>query len=61
MISRYGFGERVILQEVQVWILIHAAPNGKLSWEDTYRAMAHEESGEWSDWQNLDIDADSHL
>jgi antitoxin MazE len=61
MISRYGFGERVMLQEVQEGILIHAVPNGKLSWEDTYKAMAHEEHGEWSDWQDLDIDRDSHV
>ena len=62
MISRYGFGERVMLQEVQEGILIHAVPNGKLSWEDTYKAMAHEERGdEWSDWQDLDIDLDSHV
>jgi len=61
MISQYGFGERVILQEVPEGILIHAVPNGKLSWEDTYKAMDHEEHGEWSAWQELDVDLDSHV
>jgi len=61
MISRYGFGERVILEEVQKGILIHAVPNGKLSWEDTYKAMAHEDRSEWSDWQDLDVDMPSHV
>ena len=61
MISGYGFGEHVILQEVQEGILIQAIHNGKFSWEDTYRAMAYEEHGEWSDWQDFDMDVDSHV
>ena len=61
MISRYGLGDRIILEEVQGGILIHAAQTGKLSWEDTYKAIASEEPGDWSDWQGLDADLESHL
>ena len=61
MISRYGLGNRVVLEEVQGGILIHAAQGGKLSWEDTYKAIASEEQGDWCDWQDLDADIDSHL
>jgi len=61
MISRYGFGDRVLLEELPEGILIHALETGKLSWEDTYKAMACEENTEWSDWQALDSDAETSL
>lgn len=61
VISRYGFGNVVLLEETQDGILIHSAKSGKLSWEDTYKEMASMEKDEWADWQELDIDGETHL
>jgi antitoxin MazE len=62
IISKYGLGNLVLLEETEAGILIHAPKSGKLSWEDTYKAMADaEEQDEWVDWQELDVDEDSHL
>ena len=52
---------RTTQDEVQGGILIHSAQGGKLSWEDTYKAIASEEQGDWCDWQDLDADLESHL
>ncbi len=60
LISKYGLGDNVILEEVENGILLHAANEGKLSWEDTYKQMALE-GDDWSDWQELDIDQDDYL
>lgn len=52
----------MLLEETEDGILIHAVKSGKPSWEDTYKAMADaEEQDEWADWQDLDVDEDSHL
>ena len=60
LISKYGFGERIILEERPDGILIQAANDQKLSWEDTFKAMAREEA-EWNEWNEIDVDMDSHL
>ena len=58
IISKYGLGNLVLLEETEDGILIHAAKSGKLSWEDTYKAMAAaEEQDEWADWESLDEEA----
>ena len=58
IISKYGLGNLVLLEETEDGILIHAAKSGKLSWEDTYKAMAaSEEQDEWLDWESLDEEA----
>jgi len=56
IISKYGLGNLVLLEETPAGILIHAANGGKLSWEDTYREMSSVEQDKWTDWQNMDID-----
>jgi len=61
IISRYGLGATVRLEETKNGILIHAAKGGKLSWEDTYKEMAVMGKDEWADWQGLDIDQEDHL
>ena len=63
IISKYGLGSLVLLEETPNGILIHAAKSEKLSWEDTYQAMMAEakEEDEWADWQNMDIEQESHL
>ncbi len=61
IISKYGFGKLILLEETDDGILIRATQSGKLSWEDTYKQMAEVDQEEWSDWQNLDDDLDAHL
>ena len=62
LVSKYGLGENIILEEVKGGILLHAANEGKLSWEDTYKEMIKsEDTQEWTDWQEMDIDQDDYL
>ena len=61
IISKYGLGSSVLLAETADGILIYAAKSEKLSWEDTYKAMANEEQDEWIDWQNMDVGEETHL
>jgi antitoxin MazE len=61
IISKYGLGKSVLLAETEHGILIYAAKSEKLSWEDTYKAMADAEQDEWTDWQNMDAAAETHL
>jgi len=60
IIIKYKLGEEVLLEERPNGILIRSADE-KLSWEDTYKEMIKEEKDEWSEWNNLDIDADDYL
>ena len=61
LVSKYGLGENVILEELPEGILLHAANKGKLSWEDTYKEMANEVEPEWLDWEKLDSDSEDYL
>jgi antitoxin MazE len=61
IISKYGLGNSVLLEETADGILIYAAKSEKLSWEDTYKAMADAEQNEWTDWQNMDVAEETHL
>ncbi|HRQ39772.1 MAG TPA: AbrB/MazE/SpoVT family DNA-binding domain-containing protein [Chloroflexota bacterium] len=61
IISKYGLGNAVLLEETENGVLILAAKSEKLSWEDTYKAMANAEQGEWTDWQNMDAAEETHL
>ena len=50
-LERYGIGATVMMEEISEGILLRPrrAPDTKLSWEETARAMAA--AGEdWSDW-----------
>jgi antitoxin MazE len=61
IISKYGLGKSVLLAETEDGILIYAAKSEKLSWEDTYKAMANAGQDEWTDWQNMDVAEETHL
>lgn len=52
LISKYGLGDRVFIEELPEGILIHPTEPGKLSWEDTFKAMAQSDE-DWSDWIEL--------
>ena len=50
LIDRYGWSESVLLEELEESIVLRGKEPGKLSWEETYRAMATE-GEDWSDWE----------
>ena len=55
LLLKYGFGEKVVIHEVESGILIERDDDPQLSWADTYRAMA-ESDEDWSDWNELELE-----
>jgi antitoxin MazE len=49
IIQKYGFADSVILEETENGILIRNDEEEKLTWEQTYQAMASEDE-DWSDF-----------
>ncbi len=52
LVDKYGLQDKVVLEERDEGLLIHARRDAKLSWAETYRQMAAEKE-DWSDWLNL--------
>ena len=52
LVDKYGLQDKVVVEEREDGLLIHARQTTKLSWEETYRQMATENE-DWSDCQNL--------
>jgi len=50
LLQKYGFSDSLVLEETERGILLRKKQEGKLSWEDTFKAMA----GEGEDWTDLD-------
>jgi antitoxin MazE len=50
LLQKYGFSNSLVLEETDQGILLRKKREDKLSWEDTFKAMAEE--GE--DWTDLD-------
>ena len=50
LLQKYGFSNSLVLEETDQGILLRKKPEDKLSWEETFKAMAKE--GE--DWTDLD-------
>ena len=50
LIQKYGWSDSLVLEETGDGIFLHGPKKNKLSWRDTYRAMAA--VGE--DWRDLD-------
>jgi len=50
VIAKYAIGESVVLEEREEGVLIRSKKDKRLSWEDTYKEMAHERE----DWKDLD-------
>ena len=55
ILLKYGFGEHVTLKETDNGLLIEKPEKSKLSWKDTYLAMA-QSNEDWSDWAELDVE-----
>lgn len=51
LLQKYGFSDSLILEETDQGLLLRKSEDTKLSWEDTYTAMALE--GE--DWSDFDV------
>ena len=51
LLDKYGWDDRLLLEEGEDSIVLRGKENHKMSWEDTYRAMAAEDE----DWSDLDI------
>ena len=54
LLLKYGFSGNVFLTELENGILIEKKKDNKLSWVETYKAMANSDE-DWSDWVDMDI------
>jgi len=50
LLQKYGFNNSLLLEETDRGLLLRKKDNNKLSWEDTYKAMANEKE----DWDEFD-------
>ena len=50
MLEKYGWSDSLVVEETEDGVLLRSGTVNKLSWEDTYRAMAAERE----DWSDLD-------
>jgi antitoxin MazE len=50
LIQKYGLNESLLLEETDRGLLIRNKQEDKLSWEETYKAMAEEQE----DWEDFD-------
>ena len=51
LLDKYGWDDRLVMEEAEDSIVLRGRETNKLSWEDTYRAMA----AEAEDWSDLDV------
>ncbi len=49
LLDKYGWTDRLILEEMEESVVLRGEKTHNLSWEETYRAMAAE-SEDWSDF-----------
>lgn len=49
LLDKYGWNDRLLLEEMEEGVVLRGAETHNLSWEETYRAMAAE-SEDWSDF-----------
>ena len=52
LIQKYGFSSSLLLEETDRGILLRKKGDSKLSWEDTYKAMAGERE-DWADFETI--------
>ena len=50
LLQKYGLSNSLLLEETDRGLLLRKKDGDKLSWEDTYKAMANEKE----DWENFD-------
>ena len=49
LLDKYGWSDRLTLEEMEESVVLRGEKTHNLSWEETYRAMATE-SEDWSDF-----------
>ncbi len=49
LLDKYGWSDRLMLEEMEESVVLRGEKTHHLSWEETYRAMANE-SEDWSDF-----------
>ena len=49
LLQKYGFDKSLLLEETDRGLLLRKKYDNKLSWEDTYKAMANEKE-DWDDF-----------
>ena len=50
LLQKYGWGDSLVLEETEKGIFLYSNEKNKLSWQETYRAMAADRE----DWSDLD-------
>ena len=50
LLRKYGWSDSLVLQEMDEGVFLFSRQKNKLSWSDTYRAMA----ADGEDWSDLD-------
>ena len=55
ILQKYGFSDSLLLEETEAGILLRRPEDSKLSWEETYQAMA-EENENWEDFDAVILD-----
>ena len=50
LLQKFGWSDSLVLEETETGIFLHGGEKNKLSWAETYRAMAAEPE----DWSDLD-------
>lgn len=50
LLQKYGWSDSLVLEETDQGISLYSREKNKLSWQETYRAMAVEDE----DWSDLD-------
>lgn len=50
LLEKYGWSDTLILEETEEGVFLYSKEKNKLSWQETYRAMAAEDE----DWSDLD-------
>ncbi len=50
LLQKYGWGDSLVLEETEQGIFLYSNEKNKLSWKETYRAMAADRE----DWTDLD-------
>ena len=55
ILQKYGFSETLLLEETEQGILLRSIETPKLSWEETFKAMAAEQE-DWDDFEDTLLD-----
>lgn len=51
LLQKYGMTDSLLLEETEQGLLLRKKDDNKLSWEETYKAMADEKE----DWNDFDV------